>query len=247
MSSKTKNRIGETYITNEGYKIEIVEYSGNRNSTVRFEDGTLVYNKEYADILKGKVKNPYHKSVCNIGYHGEGQYLTRDIVGNKARVYNIWIKMIQRCYSEKSHIKHPSYKYCTVAEEWHNFQNFAEWYYKNYNSENTHDWELDKDILFKSNKVYSPKTCCFVPKQINNIFKGYKQNEYTRGVNTSGDKFRVSYQKKYLGTYNTPEEAFQTYKVEKETHIKEVANKWKPQLSPQAYKALIDYQVEITD
>jgi hypothetical protein len=243
MSNKVKNRVGEKHITNEGYEIEIVEYKGNRNSTVRFKDGTLVYNKEYADILKGRVKNPYHKSVCGIGYYGEGVYSARDVAGNKTRVYNIWIKMLQRCYSEKSFIKHPTYKDVTVCEEWHNFQNFAQWYENNY----VEGFELDKDILVKGNKMYSPKTCCFILKEINNVFKGSKQGKFTRGVNAAGNKFRASYQSKHIGSYSTPEQAFQAYKTAKEKHIKEVAEKYKNQITKEVYNALYNYQVEITD
>lgn len=30
--------------------------------------------------------------------------------------------------------------------------------------------ELDKDILFKHNKIYSPEKCCFVPSCISCLF-----------------------------------------------------------------------------
>lgn len=30
-------------------------------------------------------------------------------------------------------------------------------------------WHLDKDILLKGNKVYSPETCAFVPAKINSL------------------------------------------------------------------------------
>ena len=50
-----------------------------------------------------------------------------------------------------------------------------------------------------------------------------------------------------LGYFSTPEEAFQIYKEAKEAYIKEVANKWKDQIDPRAYEALMNYQVEITD
>ena len=36
----------------------------------------------------------------------------------------------------------------------------------------TQDWQdkhLDKDILFEGNKVYSPETCVFVPRMVNNF------------------------------------------------------------------------------
>ena len=51
----------------------------------------------------------------------------------------------------------------------------------------------------------------------------------------------------YLGMFKTVEEAFQAYKQAKEAYIKEVANKWKDQIDNRVYKALMNYQVEITD
>ena len=47
--------------------------------------------------------------------------------------------------------------------------------------------------------------------------------------------------------YITPEEAFQAYKTTKESHIKEVADKWKDLIDPKVYQAMNNYEVEITD
>ena len=51
----------------------------------------------------------------------------------------------------------------------------------------------------------------------------------------------------YLGVFETEMEAFYAYKEAKEAYIKELANKWKDQIDPRAYDALMDYQIEITD
>lgn len=50
-----------------------------------------------------------------------------------------------------------------------------------------------------------------------------------------------------LGRYHTVEEAFYAYKKAKELHIREVAEKYKGDISPRVYDALINYTVEITD
>lgn len=52
---------------------------------------------------------------------------------------------------------------------------------------------------------------------------------------------------KYLGTFKTPEQAFQAYKHAKENHIKLLAEKYRGQIDPRAYEALLNYKVEITD
>ena len=53
--------------------------------------------------------------------------------------------------------------------------------------------------------------------------------------------------KEYLGTFDTELETFHAYKQAKEAYVKELAEKWKDQIDPRVYEALMNYQVEITD
>ena len=69
--------------------------------------------------------------------------------------------MIQRCYSNKHRRVYKSYEGCSVIRDWHNFQNFAEWFYANYPKDGL-DYQLDKDIKIPGNKEYSPSACSFV-------------------------------------------------------------------------------------
>ena len=114
---------------------------------------------------------------------------------------------------------------------------------------------LDKDILVKGNKEYAPDKCIFVPKRINNLFINSKTvrgnypigvhhdkryNKYIARCNTSNDR-------KYLGCYNTPEEAFLAYKEFKEAYIKEVADEYKGCIPDRLYKAMYAWTVEEDD
>ena len=183
-----------------------------------------------------------------IGYLGEGNYKS----GNKDKInknYSCWRSLIVRCYDEKYHNKFPSYKNCTVYEEWHNFQKFAKWYEENY----IEGWELDKDIIIKSNKIYSPETCAFVPKEINYLFTNRKnhRNGLPLGVSKIKNRYRATstQNKKHIsyGYYITPEEAFYAYKEGKENYIKEVAEEWKPLIDERVYNAMMNWKIEITD
>ena len=142
-------------------------------------------------------------------------------------------------------MRHPTYKDVTVCEEWHNFQNFAKWFEDNY----VEGFELDKDILVKGNKIYSPETCCFVPKEINSLFKNYNNNLLPTGISYDkiNKKYKVSIRingkMKTKGRYVTVEEAFKVYKTAKETYIKEVADKWKEQISDKVYQAMYNYKL----
>lgn len=125
---------------------------------------------------------------------------------------------------------------------------FAEWYKKNY-IENFH---LDKDILCKDCKIYSPETCCFVPQEINNLFtvRGNYRGDYPIGILKKGSMFHCRINKierVFIGSFHTVEEAFQAYKITKERYIKEIANKYKNQITKTCYKSLISYKVKIND
>lgn len=252
--SKFIDRIGEKFITKQGYEVEIVEYFNNVNCTIRFNTSEKIVLKKqsYKRIKSGNIKNPYCPIFHSIGYVGEGGFkaTTHKKINS---FYNIWRNMLSRCYSKKEQLRFPTYKICSVVEEWHNFQNFAQWFYENYNHKVMEGWHLDKDILIKGNKIYSPETCCFVPNEINGLF--VKSNSvrglYPIGVNKKGNKYQSNVSKnsifEYLGTFDTPEEAFQAYKIVKEDWIKEVADEWRGQITEQTYQALINYKVEITD
>ena len=51
-------RKGEVSVSNSGQKMTIVDYIRSNNITIMFEDGTTVYNKSYANFVKGNIKHP---------------------------------------------------------------------------------------------------------------------------------------------------------------------------------------------
>ena len=147
----------------------------------------------------------------------------------------------------------PTYRGCLVAEEWHNFQVFAKWFHENYKPEYMQNWHLDKDILVKGNKIYSPETCCFIPVEINLLLgkSKSKRGEYPIGVIKTKNRYIavIGHEKRkiHIGSFLTINEAFIAYKNFKEKCIKEVADKYKDQITAKTYQALYNYKVEITD
>lgn len=247
-------RIGEIRFNNNGEKMKIIEYINNRNITIQFEDGHVV-TAEYCNFKKGSIKNPYTKAIFHIGFFGEGKYKSK-INGKRTRSYHIWKGMLERCYNDKCHIKNPTYKGCTVCNEWHNYQNFAKWYDENYYEIDNEIMAIDKDILHKGNKIYSPKNCIFVPQNINTLFIkcDSRRGNLPLGVcwNKASNKYQVycndgSKKNIYLGLFNTILEAFNTYKKYKEQLIKEIADTYKDKIPKKLYDAMYAYIVEITD
>lgn len=164
--------------------------------------------------------------------------------------YSHWRNMLMRCYDEKTLKKQPYYRGCSVCEEWHVYSNFKKWFDTNH----VEGWHLDKDILVKGNRVYSPQTCCFVPPQINSLIvnrRGFR-GKYKIGVHKgkNGRFFAlcsINNKGVRIGTFDTEIEAFNSYKELKENNIKRVANDWKDMLEPRVYEALCNYKVEIDD
>ena len=248
---KGKLMKGSRYKVNCGTSLTVVEDLGWDNIIVRFDSG-YVTKAQRSDILRGKVRDRLFRSVCGVGYHGVGKY---DWVSHKI-VYQTWVDMLKRVYVGKK--SRTSYLNVSVCEGWHNFQNFAEWCYSqeffDVKDKNGKRYEIDKDILVKGNKVYSPKTCCFVPSEINCLFI---RNERFRGnlpigVTKSKGSFIARLSKGfgnrvYLGSFKTETEAFLAYKKAKEVYLKELAEDWKGKIDDKVYDALIRYQVSIDD
>lgn len=159
--------------------------------------------------------------------------------------YIIWRAMIMRCEDKAYKEKYPTYEDCYICTEWQSFSNFKEWFDKHY----VEGWALDKDIIVKGNKVYSPDTCCFVPVEINSAFTTNKKNrgDCLIGASRFGDRFISTNHHHYLGIADTQEEIFAKYKEYKESRLKELADKYKTQLEPRAYNAICNYKIEMTD
>ena len=201
-----------------------------------------------------KKKN--HPTMMGVGYFTDGKYELYDKSKKRTRtvVGDAWYSMLKRCYSKSTQSRYTTYIGCTVCEEWHSFQNFAKWYSENiWNEEFTF---LDKDILIKGNKLYSPNTCIIVDNNINNLFTKNNKNrgDLLIGVVKRGNKFasRISIcgNMKTIGNFYTQEEAFTSYKLAKESYIKQVADEYKSKYHnfPQKlYDAMYSYEVEIAD
>ena len=127
--------------------------------------------------------------------------------------YAQWKHMLERGYCPKFLKKNPTYVGVTLQKEWLVFSNFRSWML-------TQDWEgkqLDKDILYLGNKVYSEHTCIFVHQKLNKFFN---QNGNIRGDYPIGVTYEVSSGRyvsrccnvitgirKTIGRYGTPQDA----------------------------------------
>jgi hypothetical protein len=186
--------------------------------------------KEFPIIKANQNSISRRRSVHGVGIN-DADYKVNPII-NKERFYcpfyTRWQTMIQRCYSEKYQNKKPAYIGCSVCNEWLTFSVFRAWMIK----QNWRNKQIDKDLKYTGNKIYSPGTCIFVTSQINNITVDSKgrRGKYPIGVNlhSGGNRFSalcsVNGKQKTLGYFKTPEAASEVYKAFKSNHVESIAN-----------------------
>lgn len=227
--------------------MKIVCYRRRNDIDVEFLDD-FHYIKEhstYSNFIKGQIKNPYDRCLFGVGYIGDGKWQVKHN-GNFSRVYLCWMHMIERCYYEKNKKLHPSYyDKCTVCDEWHNFQTFANWY-KEREYECDGRLHLDKDIKNPGNTVYSPENCLLVPQRINMLFLN-KPNKrgLPNGIIKHSKGYLAKYKGKELGVYETIDEAYSIYSNKKMKDIIKVANEYKNIIPNEVYEALLNYNISI--
>ena len=252
-----KDCVGKVCKSKSSGDFKILKYNNSENVEIKFTNTGFEMVAQLGQIRSGKVKDPYVPSVYNIGVLGTKYQPT--INGVKTKEYSLWQSMLERCYSDTSKKKQPTYEGCEVSENFKSYEYFYEWCHSQVgfgNDGNGNPFQLDKDLLTKGNKVYSEDSCIFIPSEINTLLIKCtaSRGEYLIGVcwNKKCKAFVAMVNKskgksEYLGLFNTELEAFNAYKQAKESFVKEQADKWKSQIDPRAYEALMNYTVEITD
>lgn len=211
-------KFGQVYHSNEYGDYIPIKYVKNTNGVksvlIKF---TLTGYEDIINpfrVLNGSVMDPFYPKTYGVGYLGSGT-----TKGN-AREHGLWTRMMSRCYN----VNDKSYMYyggsgVTVCERWHNFTNFLNdiKYLPNYNKwlENKIPYELDKDYLqpgkLKSEKIYSPSTCCFLSSMENVAISSQaihdNSNREFIGVsansaNNYNAKIMINGINKYIGTYS---------------------------------------------
>lgn len=163
------------------------------------------------------------KLVFGIGVNDLDRPVSQTINGKRVicPIYRTWQNMLGRCYDTEFHGRHPSYLECSVIDDWIYLSNFEKWML-------TQDWkgkQLDKDILFPDNKLYSPETCAFVDQKVNLFIvdTAATRGEWPIGVswNKRDKAFKVeirntfTHRREGLGYYDNPEDAHLAWKRRK--------------------------------
>ncbi len=240
-------KAGDVFKSKSYGLFEVVSRSPGK-AVIRFLDTGFSVEVSKSQVYKGTIKDKLSPQIYGLGYYGDESFTSTLSKRDSEKALEAWHTMFKRCYSEKVHVVSKSYIGCEVSTEWFNFQSFAQ-FYTEYKQEG---WELDKDLLVRGNKVYGPHTCVWLPRNINGYIKtnSNRRGSCFIGVKLSylGDHYEarcrdMDGKQKMLGKFSTEAEAFDTYKIFKESVIKQKANLWKNDLDPRAYDALMNYNV----
>lgn len=170
-----------------------------KSKTRRLVHGVGINDADYITTVMSYTKDSQGKEIIETKW--------------KCPFYLVWRDMLGRCFSDKIQAKHPSYIGCRVCEDWKYFSKFKAWMEKQ-------DWQgrqIDKDILVRANKVYSPEVCVFVSSRINSFIleSNIARGKYPLGVNfvSSRQKFRAGI------NWNNRRINLGTFICEKEAHL----------------------------
>ncbi|AUR91911.1 winged helix-turn-helix DNA-binding domain protein [Vibrio phage 1.167.O._10N.261.51.F2] len=211
------------YTSKSNYKYTVSNYTsgtGSQRATclVMFTATGYEYISLASQAKIGSVKDKMSPSVFGVGFFGEGPHKA-SVRGRTTSAYNCWTNMLERCYSPDHHNYHVYGGVgVTVCDEWHNFQNFAEWYTDNL--PNTYsEWHLDKDINSGDSHgmVYSPDYCKFATPQENTE---HSQGATVELISPDGSLVGVFNIRKFCRDNNINRKSFQNMLSGKWSHHK---------------------------
>ena len=242
-----KYSTGLTLTSTKSGKFTITGKEGNKYLIEFLETGYSTSVSVQA-LNQRTIKDPYIPTVYGVGYLGKGKYRATErspsgkYILNKPR--EVWGKMLQRCYDKKRLEKFPTYTECVVCDEWLNFQNFCGWYFKQPTDfDKPH---LDKDYLSDA-KIYCPENCTIIPSYINTLLLEASGTKDGKLLGASYEKREGRFKaelnpfktgSRFLGYYDTEEEAHNVYIIAKKLKIISVVEYYRDLYPPSDYVKL---------
>jgi len=232
---KYKFDSGDVVTNNAGNRYKFIKRTHNR-VWVEFLDHRKycsAYPISSSCALSGKVKDWYAPSVYGVG-------VTGILYEEDSPIYYKWKSMLNRVlYRCKS-----QYVGCDVSEEFRCFENFYWWYKKNEQVEG-YNYELDKDLFCMDSKLYSPETCCLLPKELHNkLYRSQNVNKAVKETSmgfTLGSVFGDFIDRESGRFFDTQKQALDFYWDCREDRLRECAYKWKDYIKPHVYRRICDF------
>lgn len=220
------------------------------------------YYKNLIYVTNEEYDKLFRKVIDILELDREQEYHTYYAVkGNPA--YHIWNGIYMRCYGSKSSFYvNRCYDGSYMCDLWRDDPDaFAEWYSEKYYECNGETMAVDKDLLYRGNKEYAPDKCCLLPQTINSaLASATKRRNFNKygtkkelPIGVDYDKAKDKYyaritpfghdRQEKLHYWDTAEEAFQEYKLFKESELRILAVRYRSMIPDYIFDALIKYEV----
>lgn len=241
--SNVKVKIGNIYNLTSGRPAEVIQLLPKGRCRIKIIGTEYEQECLRFKLSQNGVRDNFFPVVCGVGFIGEGPY--KAFINNRStKAYTNWTHMLERCYDSLK-VNSPTYQDVDVCQEWHNFQNFADWFYKQIGHDKP-KWHIEKDIYFFHTSIatYSPESCFFVPQQLNNQFllREADRGCLPLGVREEKGKFyaRVQFKnfRSHSPRYSDIQDAIDWYFEQKSLVIGELADEFKDELDPRCYELL---------
>lgn len=207
----SKEFLGKQFKVSCGWTCVVKSYNGKREIEVVWkEDGSEQTTNSTSLRKLTTVPNNYR-------LYGVGLHDMREVPHNKEYLHR-WRLMLMRCYFEGYQEDNPTYRGVTVCEEWLTFSCFHKW------CESWGDIKglcLDKDN--KGLQEYSPESCVFLTPKMNSAMVA----DLEKGFRYRKGKYEVSCNGKYIGVFESEEEAKESYKAAKAFGIKNLLEEYR--------------------
>ena len=175
-----------------------------RERSIWMEENTTLSRKAIA----------YRKPIFGFGVN-DANYITRSKIDGmeiSCPACKAWVSMMKRVLDPSYLSKNPTYRDVSICDDWRSFSSFRSWWL-----DNCHDgYDLDKDLL-GGGKTYSPSTCVFVPKWLNNLALGNDARRGNYKIGASLHKVNGAFESRcsnpstkkceFLGYFKTQEDA----------------------------------------
>lgn len=173
------NNSNQEYIILSDFTVKRNKGKGtHKMQSVLFSNTGTIINAIKVNVDAGKVKDPYEPSRYGVGY--DGFFKKSKPYWKQAK--QLWGNMLKRCYCEKD--KNGYYGRVIVCKRWLCFSDFLDDLEKlpNFNEwlNSSTKYNLDKDLIYSGNKVYSQKTCMFVEESVNKADGATRGKPYSK-------------------------------------------------------------------
>lgn len=215
---------GIIYKSKEGLDFRILKYNG-LYCTIRNEELGIINRVNTKDIEHG-LASLYHPNGGYVICPDDKAY--SEIKEEKS--YKCWLGILNRVGKGR-------YKDVKIHSEWLDYWSFKKFYDKWYRE----GYSLDKDLLSKKEKIYSPDTCCFLPPCINTAIRECSGGQKAYATKNGEYYFTVDLGKGYsyfTVTSKTKQEYENLYALYRCIKIRTLLSLHEAQIMPSARRRL---------